>query len=282
MRAAAPHTERMRYDAVAKDILENDRPHVLSRMTGGKAIVESLNVEFAIIERRSDLLYLLEDGTLKLVDIQGANDWRMPYRVGVYTLMGGEKYQRPVFAAVLYLGEAPMRMKNYLKCGKTTVEYDLIDIRDFSFETLMAGGPGDWAFAVLTRGGPERLGEILERAKTLQAPARQRLVTQVGVMSGLRRAQEKFKMELTKMPVYIDIEKNVFLNSIQNIGIGKGREEGLAEGRMSLLARLLERKFGKVPEWALLSMKGATVEQIEEWADRVLFAATLEEALGLK
>ena len=72
--AAAPHTERMRYDAVAKDILENDRPHVLSRMTGGKAIVESLNVEFAIGERRSDLLYLLEDGTPRLIDIQGAND----------------------------------------------------------------------------------------------------------------------------------------------------------------------------------------------------------------
>ena len=242
------------------------------RMTGGKMIVESLNVEYTIVERRSDLLYLLEDDSLRLIDVQGSNDGKMPYRVGVYSLMGGEKYGKPVYAAVLYLGEAPMRMKNYLKCGGTTVAYDLIDIRDFSFEDLMAGGPGDWAFAVLTRGGPERLGEILERAKGLPGPKCARLIAQVGVMSGLRRARGKFKMELDKMPVYIDIEKNVFLNSIQNIGIAKGRAE--------TLSRLLERKFGKLPAWAKMRVKNAAPEQIQEWLDSVLTAATLEETLG--
>ena len=273
--APSPDPASMRYDAIAKDVFEKDRPALLERVTGGKAIQASLNVEYAMVEeRRSDLLYLLEDGTMRLLDIQGSNDRKMHYRAGVYSLMSGEKYGREVWVTVLYIGDAPMRMKDYLKCGGTTVKYDLIDIREIDFDTLMAGGPGDWALAILAKGGVERLGEILARARTLRGAGRERLIVQIGVFAGLRRARRQFKMELKKMPAYIDINKNVFLNEVQQIGVAKGRLE--------LLSRLLERKFGKLPKWAALQLKNAATEEVAAWGDRVLTARTLEAALGRK
>ena len=233
-------------------------------------------------ERRSDLLFLLEDDTMRLLDIQASNDVKMPYRAGIYSLMSGEKYKRPVHVTVLYLGDEPMRMSSRLECGSTTVEYELIDIREYGFDELMAGGPGDWALAILAKGGMGRLREAIDRAMTLPSPMRERLIAQMGMLSGLRKARDKFKMELKKMPVYIDIYKNVFLAEIKRIGAEQGRAEGLAEGRLEMLSRLLERRFGKLPRWAKLALKKGDPSQIDQWADRVLTAVTLEEAFGRK
>lgn len=73
--------DQPRYDAVVKDLIEHDHPLLLDRVTGGKAIRASLNVEFAMVEeKRSGLLYLLEDDTMRLLDIQAANDRQMSYR----------------------------------------------------------------------------------------------------------------------------------------------------------------------------------------------------------
>ena len=220
-------TDQPRYDAVVKDLIEHDRPSLLYRVTGGKAIRASLNVEYAMVEeRRSDLLYLLEDETMRLLDIQAANDHKMPYRAGIYSLMSGQKYQRPVHVTVLYLGDEPMRMRDQLQCGSTTVAYDLIDIREYDFDDLLAGGPGDWALAILAKGGMDRLREVIDKAMTLPSPRRERLIAQMGTLSGLRKARNKFRMELKKMPVYIDIDKNVFLAEIKRIGADQGRAEG--------------------------------------------------------
>ena len=84
------------------------------------------------------------------------------------------------------------------------------------------------------------------------------------------------------MPVYIDIDKNVFLAEIKRIGADQGRAEGLAEGRLEVLSRQLERRFGKLPRWAKLALKKGGPSQIDEWADRILTAGTLEEAFGRK
>ena len=61
-----------------------DRPTLLNRLTGGVAVKESLNVEFpTVLQRRCDLLFLLETGILFLLDFQSNNDPRMPGRVGI-------------------------------------------------------------------------------------------------------------------------------------------------------------------------------------------------------
>ena len=60
------------------------------------------------------------------------------------------------------------------------------------------------------------------------------------------------------------------------LGIAKGR----AEGRKQDLIRLLERRFGPLPQAARKRIADADADQLDGWVDRVLDATSLEAALG--
>ena len=59
-------------------------------------------------------------------------------------------------------------------------------------------------------------------------------------------------------------------------GLAEGKAKGLAEGRAELLARILRRRFGDLPEWVEIRLREATPEQLESWADHALDATHLE------
>jgi predicted transposase YdaD len=75
---------------------------------------------------------------------------------------------------------------------------------------------------------------------------------------------------------------------LERIGWEKGRvegrvegwEEGRAEGEAAVLARLLTRRFGPLPEWARERLRRADAAQLELWTDAVLEAASLAEVVG--
>ena len=82
------------------------------------------------------------------------------------------------------------------------------------------------------------------------------------------------------MPVYIDILENKVLGREFKKGLQEGRQEGRQEGELAILRRQIERRFGSLPSWAEQRLAGASTEQLEELATRVLDAASLEELLG--
>jgi flagellar biosynthesis/type III secretory pathway protein FliH len=59
-------------------------------------------------------------------------------------------------------------------------------------------------------------------------------------------------------------------------GLEKGLAQGLVQGQQSLLVKLLTRKYGDVPPAYQAILSNATLEQLEQYAARVLFAATLD------
>ena len=272
-----PKRERLRYDAVLKDLFQRDHPKLLERLTGGKRAKQTLNVEFATVaERRADLLLELDDNSLFLLDFQSGNDSKMAYRVGHYTLLGSEKYNRPVRPVVLYLGIRRMNMKAHLDAGGVVVNYSLIDIREIDAETLLSGGPGDWALALLAKGGPERMREILAKALTLKGAKKARLLAQLTVLAGLRRLDKAIRMELKQMSQYVDIQKNVILKEIW----ADGKAEGKTEGAIALLTDQLNQRFGPLPAWASARLRKATPAQTQKWSRMVLTASSLEGVLG--
>ncbi len=284
-----PRRERLRYDAVLKDLFQRDHPTLLTQLIGldprssGIGVKQTLNVELAMIEeRRADLLFELEDGSLFLLDIQSTNDSAMGYRVGIYTLLGSQKYKRKVRAVVLYTGMERMRMQGHLDAGSAKVDYELVDIRDISAETLLRGGPGDWALALLAKGGPERMHEIILKAMKLKSPKRERLLTQLSVLAGLRRLDKTIRMEMEQMSEYVDIQKNVILRDIWRDGLAKGKAEGKAEGAIAILSSQMEEKFGPLPSWVAARLRKATPTQTQLWSRKVLTAATLEAVVGRK
>ncbi|MGH8474399.1 MAG: DUF4351 domain-containing protein [Methylococcales bacterium] len=58
---------------------------------------------------------------------------------------------------------------------------------------------------------------------------------------------------------------------------GEGRVEGRVEGEASLLLRLLERRFGALPEAVRQRVAAADAETLLIWGERLLDARTLEE-----
>lgn len=63
-----------------------------------------------------------------------------------------------------------------------------------------------------------------------------------------------------------------YITSVERIGMVKGR----VEGQYSLLKRLLERRFGLLPEWASEQLKSTKRKELEAWADAFFTAPTLE------
>jgi flagellar biosynthesis/type III secretory pathway protein FliH len=62
-------------------------------------------------------------------------------------------------------------------------------------------------------------------------------------------------------------------------GRQEGRREGKHLGEASLLRRLLDRRFGPLPAWVDERLAQASDAELEQWADRVLECASLEEVL---
>lgn len=62
-------------------------------------------------------------------------------------------------------------------------------------------------------------------------------------------------------------------------GKAEGRAEGKAEGKAELLLKLLQLKFGAVPETVRERVGAASADELDRFAERVLVAETLEDAL---
>jgi hypothetical protein len=61
----------------------------------------------------------------------------------------------------------------------------------------------------------------------------------------------------------------------------EGRQEGRREGGCAVLLRLLRQRFGNEVDASVeRRVATASLEQIEVWTERVLFAATLTELLA--
>lgn len=60
-------------------------------------------------------------------------------------------------------------------------------------------------------------------------------------------------------------------------GRRKGHQEGRQEGESIILRRLLERRFGDLPEWARQRLSSADTAALEAWSLRVLDAGSLDE-----
>ena len=63
-------------------------------------------------------------------------------------------------------------------------------------------------------------------------------------------------------------------------GREEGRKEGRKEGVRIMLHRLLEQKFGPIPESALEKIDSAAYEQLERWASRIIGSKSLQQTLS--
>jgi len=63
-------------------------------------------------------------------------------------------------------------------------------------------------------------------------------------------------------------------------GRQEGEQKGRQEGEAAILRRLLERRFGALPDWARDRIAAADTAALEEWGLRVLDAGSLDDVLA--
>ncbi len=79
----------------------------------------------------------------------------------------------------------------------------------------------------------------------------------------------------------LEAEKNMrYVTGIERRAITKGREEGLLTGQISLLKRLLRRRYRPLPAWVEERLGQASREELESWAERLLDAESLDEVFA--
>ena len=67
-----------------------------------------------------------------------------------------------------------------------------------------------------------------------------------------------------------------YINSVQRMYMEKFR----TEGEVKLLKKLLEKRFGSLPSWAITKLESAAEEELETWGESILTADTLSTVFG--
>ena len=92
----------------------------------------------------------------------------------------------------------------------------------------------------------------------------------------LNSLTEAARQALNKM----DTRTYVYQSEFARTYIARGRSEGEAHGRAALIIRLLARRFGRLGKAVESQIQSACIADLESIGDRLLTAATLQEALG--
>ena len=270
------------YDVVLKLLLKGSATLTLLELTGS-AIERWLDVELPKVQKaqnlRLDLLGRTVDGDLIHFELQSGNDAAMPFRMIEYSLGVRRHFGQFPRQILLYVGEAPMHMESTLRGPGLFFEYRLIDIRTLDGERLL-GSPdvGDNVIAILTqlRDDKEAVHRILERIAGLPAVEREAALAQLMILAGLRRLAGRVEEEARKMPIDLDIREHEVLGPL----IIQAEQKGFQEGELTVLRRLIEKRFGALPSWARERLAAMPASELEDLSVRVLDANSVEELLS--
>lgn len=87
-----------------------------------------------------------------------------------------------------------------------------------------------------------------------------------------RHKGRNFEEIMRMLQVLTPLEETVAYQQL--VGIGKQKEA------QAILRKLLARRFGILPPWAMARLEHAETAQLEAWAEGIFDAASLEELLG--
>lgn len=268
----------MKYDTTLKELLQAGAPQLWQALAGEQP-EEFLTVELPSVQmRKPDFLARLASGALFHLELQADNHPEMEWRELEYYVLIYRRCGQPPIQSVLYFGAAPLAMRSRIANESLQFRYTLIDIRDFKSEDFLASASlPDAALALLAR--PERLSQqevieaVVDRLKILPTKEQRDWMEKLMILSGLRGAEDIVREEAEKMGISLDIRDNKFFQEAYAAGI----EDGMEKGEATILRRLLERRFGSLPEWAQQRIEQANRVQLEELGLRLLDAAQLED-----
>ena len=259
------------YDVAMKLLLRGSAKFTMRELTG-TAVEKWIDVELpkVVQNTRVDLLGETADKGLVHLELQSGHDPDMPLRMAEYCLSVFRLFKRFPRQVLLYVGEAPLRMAGELRGDDVWFRYRAMDIRELDGERLLESEEvGDNVIAILAqlRDHKDAVRRIVERIAGLVPGERETALGQLLILAGLRHFEEIVEREARKMPILNDLLDNKVL----------GRE--FKRGELTVLRRLIEKRFGAIPSWAEDRLADRSAADLEELSVRVLDAQSIEDLL---
>jgi predicted transposase YdaD len=268
------------YDAALKKILMRPGSSVLAQLIGASSL-KWLNVETPkVSNRRVDLLGELPGRNLVHIELQSRNEKDFPLRMAEYLFGIGRQYGKLPRQVALYVGEAPLRMRDRLEGPDVSVRFHLVDIRDLDDEQLLTSANiGDNVLAVLTRLGerPQVVRRILARIAAGRSGDRNGALAELFIIAGLRKMEGEARREARNMPVLNDIMDNKVIGPAIRQGRAEGRAEGRVEGQVEMLLGMAKKRFGRIPAAVAQRIAALKPAQLKRVGLRLLDAQRIED-----
>jgi len=296
----------VRYDTTLKDLLWLGAPALLRQVAGAAAVSLDATEYPSTRARRPDFVARLETGGLFHLELQGAADADMAWRMlEYYGLISRQNGGTPLQQCILTLTDAAAaRMPRGISHSSLEFRYDVRSFEALEPEPLLTSERADEAvLAILCRTTDirTRVRVILERLGDLDGKARGDAITRLMILADLHDATEVVKTEVKAMPITINLWDNPVIREfvLEEVAAAKaaaaaeaaekaavearaqGMAQGMAQGEAKILLRLLEHRFpGQVTETHRALVMSATSDRIEMWTDRLFDCGSVESLLA--
>jgi hypothetical protein len=180
----------------------------------------------------------------------------------------------------LYVGEAPLRMKDRIEGPNLFVRFHLVDIRDLDGEKLLASADiGDNVLAILTRLSeqPKAVRRILERIAAGRPEERDTALAELLILARLRRLSERVIKEARKMPISEELMDNEVFAPVRRQGLREGLRQGRVEGQVEILLSQIQKRFGRIPPAVAQRLAALKPAQLKRVGLRLLDAQRIED-----
>ncbi len=235
------------------------------------------------------------------IEIQGGHDGDFAERLFTYNYRLYDKYRRPIASlAVLADDRENWKPQTYgyeLFGCRHYLEFPTVKLLDYQPQTeALLTDPNPFALVtaahLFTRqtkcNDQQRLAAKWRLAKPLYERnwSKQRIIDLFSVIDWMMQVPKELQNQLWQDIEQLERNRSMpYITSVERIGIEKGMQQGMQQGKIagrlegesSLFERLLARRFGPPSADIQDRLKAATLEQLEQWAENLLDAATLEE-----
>jgi len=276
-------------DVTVKTVFLHPGDGIIRRRLFRGQVEEYLSVEQPqVSNKRADMVARNSDGEIHHVEFQASNEAGFGLRMLGYYYYFLCTQETHVAQTVLYMGREPLRLENTVKTPTLDFRFEIVDLREYDAETLLAAR--NWAdvlLALLAKGDPERaLAVAIERLRAMGHEERAWAMGTLLVLSGILGIEESANERLKEFDVINVMENKVLgplilreLEKGWNEGRQAGVQEGMQQGMQEVITELLTEKFGALPAWANTRLESASSEELHRWAKRVLHCASLEDTL---
>ena len=223
------------------------------------------------IERETDFLYKITTKTDKKlllhIEFQSKNDSKMLLRMAEYHGLIFKKFQLPIQHIVVYLGKAKANMPNFLKEDEIFTGFELISINELAAEQFLSSQvPELILLAFLSKYEKSETETILKtvieqlKIKSSSENELKKYVSQLMLLTRLRKLDDLTVKILEDMPLTIDIEKDILYKK----GIEKGIDIGVEKGIDIGVEKGIDIGVGKGIQMGVIALEkdGFSIEKI--------------------